>query len=148
MASRHLARVRAMQALYAHQFQTDIDPLELLEDDLKNEPSDNIDVELSKDLLKGQKKHLEEIDKIITVAAPEWPIEKINAVDLAVLRIAIYELLFLKSTPPKVAIDEAVEVAKQFGGENSHRFVNGVLGTIYRQSPRYEQETTDNKKES
>lgn len=140
MASRHLARVRAMQALFAHQFQPKIVPLKLLEDDLKNEPNDNIDIELAQKLLRGQKKHSEEIDKIITVAAPEWPIEKINAVDLAVLRVAIFELLFLKETPPKVAIDEAVEVAKQFGGDNSHRFVNGVLGTIYRQSPRYEQE--------
>jgi N utilization substance protein B len=129
-----------MQALYAHIFQKDISPLELLEDDLKNEPSDNIDVELSKTLLEGYRKHSQEIDKIIMVAAPEWPIEKINAVDLAVLRLAIFELLFFKEVPPKVAIDEAVEVAKQFGGENSHRFVNGVLGTIYRQSPRYEQE--------
>jgi N utilization substance protein B len=140
MPSRHLGRVRAMQALYAHQFQPQIDPQALLEDDLKNEPSDNIDIELAQSLLEGQKKHLKEIDQIISVAAPEWPIEKINAVDLAVLRIAVYELLFLKSTPPKVAIDEAVEIAKQFGGENSHRFVNGVLGTIYRKSPRYEEE--------
>ena len=136
-----------MQALYANKFQPDIDPLELLEDDLKNEPSDNIDVDLSKTLLEGYKKHNSEVDKIIMVAAPEWPIEKINAVDLAVLRIAVFELLFLKEVPPKVAIDEAVEVAKQFGGENSHRFVNGVLGTIYRQSPRYETEKDSPKKE-
>jgi len=144
MASRHLARVRAMQALYAHKFQNDIRPQKLLEADLKNEPADNIDLELANELLNGFETHEQEIDKIIAVAAPEWPLNKINIVDLSILRIAIFELLFLKQTPPKVAIDEAVEIAKTFGGENSHRFVNGVLGTIYRQSPRYEEETKEN----
>jgi len=71
-------------------------------------------------------------------------LKKINTVDLAILRLAVSELLYLEETPPKVAIDEAVEIAKQFGNESSHRFVNGVLGTIYRESPRYEEEKTEN----
>ena len=72
------------------------------------------------------------IDKKIQKAAPTWPIDKLNKVDLAILRLAIYELNNTK-TPPKVVIDEAVELAKEFGSENSPSFVNGVLGTIYKE---------------
>ncbi len=74
----------------------------------------------------------DEIDKKVKKAAPTWPIEKLNKVDLAVLRLAIYELENTK-IPPKVVIDEAVELAKEFGSENSPSFVNGVLGTIYKE---------------
>ena len=140
MPSRHLARIRAMQALFAYRFHPEKTPLELLAEDLKNQPAENIDEDLAKKLLKLYQQHRRKIDQIIQVAAPEWPLEKINSVDLAILRLAVAELLYHPETPPKVAIDEAVEIAKQFGGENSHRFVNGVLGTIYRQSPRYEEE--------
>lgn len=70
------------------------------------------------------------IDKKIEVAAPEWPIDKIAKIDLAILRLAVYELACEKSVPVKVVIDEAVELAKEFGNENSAKFVNGVLGTI------------------
>lgn len=72
----------------------------------------------------------DEIDALIQTAAPTWPIDKLNKVDLAILRLAVYELKNDK-TPPKVVIDEAVELAKEFGGEASPSFVNGVLGTIY-----------------
>lgn len=72
---------------------------------------------------------LPEIDQYIISAAPEWPINQINKIDLSVLRVAIYELL-QKTTPPKVVIDEAVEIAKEYGSENSGKFVNGVLGTV------------------
>lgn len=71
------------------------------------------------------------IDKEIEEAAPAWPISKLNRVDLAILRLAIYELKHEK-TPPKVVIDEAVELAKEYGSENSPSFINGVLGTIYK----------------
>lgn len=70
------------------------------------------------------------IDKAITKAAPEWPIEKIAKIDVAILRLSVYELLIQKKEPPKVIIDEAIELAKEFGNENSPKFVNGVLGTI------------------
>lgn len=70
------------------------------------------------------------IDKEIAKAAPSWPIDKLNRIDLAILRLAVYEMRQAQ-TPPKVIIDEAVELAKEFGGENSPSFVNGVLGTIY-----------------
>ncbi len=70
------------------------------------------------------------IDKTIAKSAPEFPIEKINRVDLAILRLAVFELLIEKKEPPKVIIDEAVELAKEYGGETSPAFVNGVLGTV------------------
>lgn len=78
--------------------------------------------------------HLATIDAQIAQAAPQWPLAKINPVDLAILRLAMYELTIDKSTPPKVIIDEAVEIAKTLGSEASPSFVNGVLGTLLNQS--------------
>jgi N utilization substance protein B len=73
----------------------------------------------------------DQIDRQIEKAAPAWPIDKLNKIDLSILRLAVYELLFT-STPPKVVIDEAIEIAKEFGAESSPSFINGVLGTIYK----------------
>ena len=78
-------------------------------------------------------KNLKKIDTIIAKAAPEWPIEQINKIDLAILRLAVYELNVLASEPPKVIIDEAVELAKAYGSEKSPSFVNGALGTILKE---------------
>jgi N utilization substance protein B len=80
------------------------------------------------------------IDGIIAPAAPEWPVEQIAKIDKIILRIGVYELMIKRDVPPKVAINEAVELAKTFGGENSSKFINGVLGTIYRNSEFYEPE--------
>ncbi len=85
---------------------------------------------LTKFIVEGVKKNVNEIDKIIEECAPEWPVDKIAKIDLVILRIAIFELLYGKKTPIKVAIDEAVEIAKEFGNDSSHKFVNGVLGTV------------------
>ncbi len=85
--------------------------------------------QLSPDIVKITK-HLEKIDQHIGHAAPEWPVPQINKIDLAILRLSTYELLFDSSIPYKVTIDEAVELAKTYGSENSPSFVNGVLGTI------------------
>jgi len=87
------------------------------------------------DLVNNTVEKLPEIDRIIEKAAPQWPIDQIAMVDKAVLRLGIYELLFgnREEVPPKVAINEAIELAKTFGGETSGKFVNGVLGTIYRE---------------
>lgn len=74
--------------------------------------------------------NLSKIDKTISKAAPLWPIEKINKTDLAILRLALYELIIEKVEPLKVIIDEAVELAKEFGNEQSASFINGVLGSI------------------
>ena len=74
--------------------------------------------------------HLKTIDENIKKAAPEFPIEKVNKIDLAILRLAIYELLIKRGQPPKVIIDEAIELAKEYGGETSPSFINGALGNI------------------
>lgn len=76
--------------------------------------------------------NLDRIDKQIAKAAPEWPVDKIAKIDLAILRLALYELTLVKKEPAKVVIDEAVEIAKEFGGDSSPKFVNGVLGTLLR----------------
>jgi len=76
---------------------------------------------------------LDKIDKTISPCAPQWPIEKIAKIDLAILRLAVYELMVAKTQPPKVVIDEAVELAKEFGGETTPGFINGVLGTVLKE---------------
>ena len=84
------------------------------------------------ELVDGVAGKLPEIDALVAQYAPEWPIEKITLVDRNILRLGIYELLFVETIPSKVAINEAIELAKTFGGEMSGKFVNGVLGAIYR----------------
>lgn len=87
------------------------------------------------ELVNGVISKIKDIDVIIEQAAPEWPIDKITIIDRNVLRIGLYELLYGKKdeVPPKVAINEAIELAKTFGGESSGKFINGVLGTVYKQ---------------
>lgn len=85
-----------------------------------------------RELADGVKAHAEDIDALIVKYAPEWPLEQITIVDRNVLRLGIYELVFSETVPSKVAINEAIELGKSFGGESSGRFVNGVLGAIYR----------------
>ena len=86
-------------------------------------------------LVTGIVQHIQEIDKIIEKAAPQWPIDQISIIDRNVLRMGLYELLYEDKTavPPKVAINEAIELAKSFGGENSGKFINGVLGAVYKE---------------
>lgn len=134
--NRHLARTLALQTLYEWDFRHDKTPQEIVErtiSDLKLE-----DDEYLNQLVQGVKEKVTEIDGAIEKAAPEWPIDQVALIDKNILRIAIYELKQLTDTPPKVAINEAVELAKTFGSENSSKFVNGVLGTIYRSSNRYD----------
>jgi N utilization substance protein B len=90
------------------------------------------------DLISGVEKNLLKIDEIIRQTAPEWPLEQITVIDRNILRLGIYELIFAKEVPPKVAINEAVELGKAFGGESSGKFINGVLGTLYKQLPEKE----------
>lgn len=117
---RHLRRKEAIKAIFASEFTKQ-----------PNLP------ELVRKILKKQRK----IDKEIEKAAPAWPIDKLNKIDLAILRLAIYELEY-EDTPPKVVIDEAVELAKEYGGESSPSFVNGVLGTIYSENERKNHQTS------
>lgn len=90
------------------------------------------DTSFAESLVRGVEEHLAELDAIIAKTAPEWPVDQITPVDRSVLRLGIFELQFLKDVPPKVAINEAVELGKTFGGESSGKFVNGVLGTLYK----------------
>lgn len=106
---RHLKRIKLFKALFSQSF--------------------NQGKKIS-DSIKSILNQLEAIDKLIVTAAPEWPIEKLNKVDLAILRLSIYELRYLKKSPQKVIIDEAIELAKQFGTEKTPKFINGVLGSI------------------
>ena len=136
MANRHLSRSIALQTLYEWDFNEgkNKNVAELLERNTE-EFGPGIENDLFvKELINGVLKNKEKIDEIIVKTAPEWPLEQINLIDRNVLRIGIFELLFGKreEVPPKVAINEAIELAKSFGGETSGKFVNGVLGTIYR----------------
>lgn len=108
---RHQKRIDRMQKLFSYSF-----PPGQIPDDVK-------------DILP----HLTAIDARIQASAPEWPIDKIAKIDLAILRLAVYELTVAKTAPEKVIIDEAIELAKSFGNENSPKFVNGVLGSILKE---------------
>ncbi len=99
----------------------------------KNKKEYHYDTALFEELIKGIPTYKDEVDSIISKSAPEWPLNQISRVDLSILRIAIFELLHREATPTKVAIDEAVELAKEFGGANSSKFVNGVLGTVVKE---------------
>ncbi|PIV12684.1 MAG: transcription antitermination factor NusB [Candidatus Nealsonbacteria bacterium CG03_land_8_20_14_0_80_36_12] len=135
MASRHLSRSIAMQSLYEWDFYGKKEDLKkVIEKNIKEFGPGLEDVEFVWQLVEGVVKYLSQIDKIIEKAAPQWPVGQIMTVDRNVLRIGLYELLYgnKKEVPPKVAINEAIELAKTFGGENSSKFVNGVLGTVFK----------------
>jgi N utilization substance protein B len=152
-SNRHLGRIVAMQTLYEYDFRRNIEghklELKAILDRNLGEFSGTIDdTDFVHDLVDGVLGNQEKIDATIGPAAPEWPVDQIAKIDKIVLRIGVYELCFKREVPPKVAINEAVELAKAFGGENSSKFVNGVLGTIYRQSEFYEPEEDTKAKEN
>lgn len=135
---RHQGRIAALQALFEWSYNsTDIENVveRVIEEYVQIDASEKgpIDKELALFLTRGVTENLEAIDKIIETCASEWPIIQIAKVDLEILRIAIFELYIARNVPPKVAIDESVELAKEFGGENSSKFVNGVLGTVVKE---------------
>jgi N utilization substance protein B len=137
MANRHLARSIALQTLFEWDFRNE-DPAkipEIMKRDIDEFAPGIDDDGFTKTLIDGAFAHMKEIDEIIQRAAPEWPLAQIAAVDRNVLRIGLFELLFgdREAVPPKVAINEAIELAKSFGGDSSGKFVNGVLGTVYRE---------------
>lgn len=140
---RHTSRIIILQKLFERYFRTgDISrPVdnEFSNEDLLNieEGETKYDKKLADELLKGTIKYIKKADNIITLLAPEWPLEQINKVDLQILRMAIYEGFIAKITPPKVVINEAVELAKEFGGKPSGNFVNGVLGTLMQNETKY-----------
>lgn len=137
MASRHLSRSIAMQSLYEWDFSgKKPDVLEkIVEKNIKEFGPGLQDKDFIWQLIKGVVSRISDIDKIIEKAAPEWPIDQITIIDRNVLRIGLYELLYgnKEEVPPKVAINEAIELAKSFGGESSGKFINGVLGTVFKE---------------
>ncbi len=133
MSQRHLARTLAMQTLYEWDFfGKERDAFQLLERNLEHFAPELEEKEFCTSIVKGVLEHQKDIDDTITTFAPDWPLEKITTVDRNVLRIGVYELIWSEEIPSKVAINEAIEVAKAFGGESSGKFVNGVLGAVYR----------------
>jgi len=137
MASRHLSRSIVLQSLYEWDFfkKKSGDLGKITRKNIKNFAPGLDDENFVWHLVKEIIIHIKEIDDIIKIAAPEWPVDQIAIVDRNILRIGLYELVFgnKEEVPPKVAINEAIELAKSFGGESSGRFVNGVLGTVFRE---------------
>lgn len=137
MSSRHLSRSIVMQSLYEWDFskKKSEDLTKIIEKNIKEFGPGLEDQSFVWQLITGIVTKLSEIDKIIEKTAPDWPIEQISIIDRNILRIGLYELLYgnKEEVPSKVAINEAIELAKSFGGENSGKFVNGVLGTICKQ---------------
>ena len=137
MASRHLSRSLVLQTLFECDLAgtlTSAQAHAVLERNSSEFSLGDSDMVFAEALIEGVLVKQEELDAIIVKAAPQWPMDKIAPIDRNVLRIGLYELLFADrvSVPPKVALNEAIEIAKSFGGEESSRFVNGVLGTVYR----------------
>lgn len=150
MANRHLARSTVLQTLYEWDFGGQKDnPDKILERDASEFAPGAEAGSFMKNLLAGVVDKQKDLDDIITKAAPEWPIDKISVMDRNILRLGLYELLFAdrSQVPPKVAINEAIELAKKFGGETSGKFVNGVLGAVYKEmgEPGKDEKSADKK---
>ncbi len=136
MATRHLARTIVLQSLYEWDFygrQTDLTAI--IERNLQEFGPGIDEPDFVWRIAKGVIEHLKDLDVTIARVAPEWPLNQIAIIDRNVLRIGLYELMYAdqNEVPPKVAINEAIEIAKNYGGQNSPKFVNGVLGTVYRE---------------
>lgn len=159
MSNRHLCRSIVMQSLYEWDFLSSLveefskknkfkhKELERIVGSNVNEyGSDNEENDFVLEMTEGIFKDMANIDNQIKRLAPDWPIEQVTIIDRNILRIGIYELMFskIKDVPPKVAINEAIELAKTFGGESSGKFVNGVLGTLYKEIEEKEDKPSKN----
>ncbi len=134
MANRHLARTIVLQSLYQWDFNKQEGALlDVFKQNLADFAPEFDDGNFALKLIEGVEKNLDALNKAITTYAPQWPLDQITTVDRNVLRMGIYELRYDESIPPKVAINEAIELAKTFGGESSGKFVNGVLGSIFKE---------------
>lgn len=137
-SNRHLGRIVALQSLYEYEFRRSVDDsgldiAEIIGRNISRYSDEIQDTDFVRSLVNGVKDTENDLDEALQPMAPEWPLAQIARVDHIVLRMGLYELLHLKDlVPPKVAINEAVELAKAFGSDNSSKFVNGVLGTAYR----------------
>lgn len=137
MSNRHLQRSIAMQSLFEWDFNDGNKDviLSIVDKNIRDLAVGIDETDLILTLVEGVIKNQKDIDELIKQCAPDWPLDQITVVDRNILRVGIFELLFgdYEKVPPKVAINEAIELAKTFGGLNSAKFVNGVLGTIYRE---------------
>jgi N utilization substance protein B len=137
-SNRHLGRIIALQTLYEQEFRHDAgdataDVGDILARNIQRYKAYVEDQAFIKRLVLGVAKNTEKLDETLQPLAPEWPVNQIARMDRTVLHIGLWELEHGQDVPPKVVINEAVELAKAFGGDNSSKFVNGVLGTFYRQ---------------
>ena len=129
MKTRRRARRVTLETLYEYDI-ANHDPDEVLEQRLEESPMEHAGVEFAQRLIHGVILYLEQMDTLIARYAPEWPLDQMAVIDRNILRIAIYEFLATDETPVKVAINEAVELAKVYGSDSAPRFINGVLGTL------------------
>lgn len=137
-SNRHLGRIIALQTLYEQEFRTAADDTNFQLDEVLTRNINRYkemvdDTSFIEELVRGVLSHQVELDAILQPVAPEWPLDQIARMDRSVLRIGLYELKYESDVPPKVVINEAVELAKAFGGDNSSKFINGVLGTVLKQ---------------
>ena len=133
-SNRHLGRIVALQTLFEQDFRREMSDVtfdieEVLKRNILRYENTLEDVDFVRTLVAGVDKMTVQLDEILRPLAPEWPLESIARIDKILLRLGLYELTYEKSIPPKVVINEAVELAKAFGADNSSKFVNGVLGT-------------------
>ena len=136
-SNRHLGRIIALQTLYEQELRheagdADFDVAAVLERNIARYKDMVDDIDFINNLVNGVLARSSDLDARLQPVAPEWPIDQIARMDRLVLRIGLYELENEADVPPKVVINEAVELAKSFGGDNSSKFVNGVLGTLLR----------------
>jgi transcription antitermination protein NusB len=146
MSNRHLSRTLALQTLFTWDFnkKSKAELEEILNNTFSNFAPEFNDGGFVKDLVNGVVNNIEEINQFIIKYATEWPLDQLTIIDRNILRLGIYELKYTE-TPPRVIINEAIEVAKSFGGEASGKFVNGVLGAIYNAWPEEEKKKRDNR---
>ena len=142
MANRHLLRSIAMQSLYEADFRSSHDSPRIFDRHLDNIDDDKENSDFAMELVQKTQENISTIDETIEKFAPEWPIEQVAVLDRNILRMAVSELFYF-DTPPKVIINEAIEIAKAYGSETSSKFVNGVLGSVYRNSDKYVEESDD-----
>lgn len=137
MGSRHLSRSIALQSLYEWDFHgKKAEGLDkIIEKNIQDIGKGLDEADFVFNLVNGVKEHIDYLDEIIEKTAPEWPLDQISMLDRNVLRLGLYELIYSdkEEVPPKVAINEAIELAKMFGGEASGRFINGVMGTVFKE---------------
>lgn len=136
-SNRHLGRIVALQTLYELDFRVEVEENNLdrgaiLKRNIERYSEVVDDKDFIAAIVEGVSANQKELDEIIQPVAPDWPLSQIARVDRSILRIGVYELTYGTSVPAKVVINEAVELAKSFGADNSSKFVNGVLGTVYK----------------